>query len=69
MKSQTKLYLLAGGTVVYSAGYLVLIAAVATGEITGLGAIAAVLMATGILIAMVFGLALAKLFGETLGEL
>lgn len=54
---------------VYSAGYLVLIAAVAIGQVTGLGAIAAVLMATGILIAMVFGLAFAKLFAETLGEL
>lgn len=69
MKSITKLYLLAAGTVIYAAGYLVLLAAVLQGQVSGLSGIAAVIMATGLLIAMVFGVALAKTEAEIMGQL
>ena len=69
MRARTKVYLLAAGTTVYGAGYLVLVAAVLLGEIGGLGGIAAVLMATGLLVALVIGVALARTEAALVGEL
>lgn len=69
MKGITKVRLLAVGTVIYGAGYLILIASAILGELGGLSGLAAVTMATGILIAMVFGVAFAKTEAELMGEM
>ena len=69
MDTDIKYYLLAVGVMVYGAGYLVLVAAVWLGHVEGITGIAALLMATGLLIAMVFGLLLARVVADVTGEL
>lgn len=68
METNTKLLALTAGAAVYTVGYLTLLAAVLRGQLGGLLGAAVVLMATGILIAMVFGVLLARLTAEILGE-
>lgn len=69
MKSNTLLHLLTLGGIVYTIGYVWLLVAVLQGEVGGPASLAFLLMATGILIAFVFGILLAKLQAELIGEL
>lgn len=52
---------------VYSAGYLVLIVAFLLGQLGGLVGLGAIITATGILMAMVFGPGLAKVLEGAVG--
>lgn len=69
MEGRTKLYLLALGAGIYALGYATLLLAALRGELEGLAGVAAILMATGILLALVFGVLLFKLQAEVLGQL
>lgn len=69
MEPRTKVYALAAGTVVYAVGYVVLLVAALRGELDGAVGFAAVLMATGLLVALLVGVALAKTEAELLEEL
>lgn len=69
MNIKTQYHLLTLGAIIYSIGYGVFIAAFLRGEIEGLAGVAGVIMATGILIAIIFGALLARVQAEVLGEL
>lgn len=68
MNSKTKLTLLSIGTGVYAIGYGLLAAAALLGELRGLTGVAAIVMATGILIVLVSAVLLAKVEAELVGE-
>lgn len=68
VSTKSKLYLLYLGIVVYGAGYLVLLWTVAVGELQGFVGLAVVVMATGLLIAGVFGALIGTILVELLGE-
>lgn len=69
MDSRTMLLLLGGGTVVYGIGYLGLLVSFVQGELRGLLGLVSILMATGIMIAMVFGVLLLRTVAEFVGDL
>lgn len=66
--TKTKLHLLYLGIVIYGAGYLVLLWAAALGDLRGFVGVAVIIMATGLLIAGVFGALIGNILVQVLGE-
>lgn len=64
-----KLRLMYLGVVVFAAGYLVLLYSVVLGEIRGVTGLAAVLMATGLLVIAVLGVLLTRVWAQMRGLL
>lgn len=69
MRNILKLRLMYVGVVIFAAGYLVLLYSAITGEIGGTSGLAAVLMATGVLVIAIFGVLLARVWAQMRGEL